>query len=144
MAVDAPILVTGAAGRVGGVGHDVVEILRRRDLPVRAMVRREDDRALAIREMGAQVVVGDLTQPQIATDNQIRLPFGEGRTSPVDVADVADVIAAVLVNPAPHVGKVYELNDHQDRVERTHALCGRSQGKDSGEDREGGREGFPA
>jgi NAD(P)H dehydrogenase (quinone) len=211
MAIDAPILVTGAAGRVGRVGRDVVEILRRRDLPVRAMVRREDERALALRAMGAQVVVGDLTHaedvaralegcrrmyfgmsvsapyleatiiaaavarqrgdlevfvnisqltvsqmrltemtdsPQqrqhwlgeqalnwsglpvvhiratvflqhmffsdwaaqsIAADSAISLPFGKGRTSPVDVADVAEVVAAVLSSPAPHIGKVYEL-----------------------------------
>ena len=32
------ILVTGAAGRVGGVGGLVVEALQRRGLPVRAMV----------------------------------------------------------------------------------------------------------
>lgn len=40
-----PILVTGAAGRVGGVGGLVVEPLERRGLPVRAMMRREDERA---------------------------------------------------------------------------------------------------
>jgi len=39
-----PILVTGAAGRVGGVGGLVVEALQVRGLPVRAMVRREDER----------------------------------------------------------------------------------------------------
>ena len=44
-----PILVTGAAGRVGGVGGLVVEALRRRGLPVRALVRREDERAEALR-----------------------------------------------------------------------------------------------
>ena len=38
-----PILVTGAAGRVGGVGGLVVEALQRRGLPVRAMVRREHE-----------------------------------------------------------------------------------------------------
>ena len=43
-----PILVTGAAGRVGGVGGLVVEALQRRGLPVRAMVRREDERAEAL------------------------------------------------------------------------------------------------
>ena len=32
---DAPILVTGAAGRVGRVGGLVVEALQRRGLPVR-------------------------------------------------------------------------------------------------------------
>jgi NADPH:quinone reductase-like Zn-dependent oxidoreductase len=43
-----PILVTGAAGRVGGVGGLVVEALQRRGLPVRATVRREDERAEAL------------------------------------------------------------------------------------------------
>jgi NAD(P)-dependent dehydrogenase (short-subunit alcohol dehydrogenase family) len=62
MAVDVPILVTGAAGRVGGVGGAVVKTLRQRDLPVRALVRREDERAEALRATGAEVVVGDLTR----------------------------------------------------------------------------------
>src|SRR5689334_18076447 len=57
-----PILVTGAAGSVGAVGRTVVEILRQRDLPVRAMVRRDDERAEALRATGAEVVVGDLTR----------------------------------------------------------------------------------
>lgn len=206
-----PILVTGAAGQIGGVGGTVVAVLRRRGLTVRALVRRNDDRADALRATGAEVVVGDLTRaadvarvmadcrrmyfgmsvsapyleatvlaaavarargdlevfvnmsqltvsqmsltattdsPQhrqhwlaeqalnwsglpvvhvrptvflqnpffldwaaqsIARDGTIRLPFGSGRTSPVDTADVAEVVAAILVNPAGHVGKVYEL-----------------------------------
>jgi len=33
--------VTGVPGRVGGVGSAIVDILRRRDLPVRALVLRE-------------------------------------------------------------------------------------------------------
>ena len=37
-----PILVTGAAGRVGGVGRTVVELLLKQGKPVRAMVRTED------------------------------------------------------------------------------------------------------
>jgi NAD(P)H dehydrogenase (quinone) len=45
----------------------------------------------------------------IAMDSTIRLPFGTGRTSPIDVRDVAEVIAAILVSPATHIGKVYEL-----------------------------------
>ena len=62
MSIEAPILVTGASGRIGGVGREVVEILRRRGLPVRALVRSEDDRAEALRATGAEVVVGDLTR----------------------------------------------------------------------------------
>ena len=211
MATDSPILVTGAAGRVGGVGGEVVERLRKQGLPVRALVHREDERAVALRETGAQVVVGDLTVPgdvaramqdcrriffgmsvsppyleatviaaavarergdieafvnisqmtvsqmsvtnmtdsrqqrlhwlaeqtlnwsrlpvvqvrptvflenpffmnltaqSIAKDDSIRLPFGVGRTSPVAVDDVAEVVATVLADPAAHIGKVYEL-----------------------------------
>jgi NAD(P)H dehydrogenase (quinone) len=45
----------------------------------------------------------------IAEDGTIRLPFGSGRTSPVDVRDVAEVVAAVLASPMAHIGKVYEL-----------------------------------
>ena len=44
MADDGPILVTGAAGQLGAVGRTVTGLLLDRKLPVRAMVRREDDR----------------------------------------------------------------------------------------------------
>ena len=57
-----PILVTGAAGRVGGIGRTVVKLLRQRDLPVRALVRTDDERAATLRATGAEVVVGDLTR----------------------------------------------------------------------------------
>ncbi len=45
--------------------------------------------------------------------DQIRLPFGEGKTSPVAAEDVARVVAALLVNPQPHVGKIYHLTGPQ-------------------------------
>jgi len=45
----------------------------------------------------------------IARDATIRLPFGTGRTSPVDGRDLAEVIATILASPAAHIGKVYEL-----------------------------------
>jgi uncharacterized protein YbjT (DUF2867 family) len=146
---DQPILVTGAAGTFGGVGRAVVERLLARELPVRAAVHREDERAAALRAMGAEVVVADLTRAPdiaraldgcgeqvlnwsglpvvhvrptmfqqslvlltgetIARDGTIRVPFGGGRTSPVDASDVADVVAIVLANPDPHIGHVYEL-----------------------------------
>ncbi|WP_326645715.1 NAD(P)H-binding protein [Streptosporangium sp. NBC_01755] len=62
MSDERPILVTGAAGSVGAVGRAVVGILRQRDLPVRTLVHREDDRAEALRATGAEVVAGDLTR----------------------------------------------------------------------------------
>jgi NAD(P)H dehydrogenase (quinone) len=208
---ESPVLVTGAAGRVGSVGRTTVELLRNRDVPVRAFVHREDERADAIRATGAEVVVGDLTEApdivramtgcrrmyfgmsvssryleatvtvaaaareyanlaalvnisqmtvaqmtltstaesaqqqqhwlceqvlnwsglpvvhvrptvflenpilmtiaasSIARSDTIRLPFGSGRTSPIAARDVAEVIAAVLVDPTSHIGRTYEL-----------------------------------
>ena len=61
---DRPILVTGAAGQVGGVGFKIVELLRERGAPVRAMVRRFDARSEALAKLGAEVVKGDLTDLQ--------------------------------------------------------------------------------
>lgn len=204
-----PILVTGAAGRVGGIGRSVTELLLKQGKAVRAMVRNEDERAQALRDMGAEIVVGDLldldsmhraivgcdtmyfgmsvsndylaatvnaaavakhhgvtafvnvsqmtvsqmsitettpspqhklhwlaeqalnwsglpvvqirptvllegfflifTSDSVRESNQIRLPFGEGKTSPVAVSDVACVIAAVLADPQPHIGRIYNL-----------------------------------
>ena len=63
MADNGPILVTGAAGQLGAVGRTVTSLLLDRGLPVRAMVRREDDRSAALRAAGAEVVVGDLLEP---------------------------------------------------------------------------------
>ena len=208
-----PILVTGAAGRVGAVGRTVVELLLNQGKTVRAMVRKEDDRARALRDMGAEVVAGDLlelksmhkaiggcetmyfgmsvsddylaatvnvaavakhhgvkafinmsqmtlaqmsitettaspqqklqwlaeqalnwsglpvvhvrptvflegfflilTPDSVRQSNQIKLPFGEGKTSPIAVGDVARVIARLLANPEPHIGKIYHLTGPQ-------------------------------
>src|SRR5947207_1933715 len=63
MAQNASILVTGAAGNLGAVGRTVTTLLLERGLPVRAMVRKDDDRAAALRTAGAEVVVGDLMEP---------------------------------------------------------------------------------
>lgn len=209
MAAGEAILVTGAAGRLGGVGRTVTGLLLDRGLPVRAMVHREDDRAAALRAAGAEVVVGDLlepadvhrvvsgcrrvyfgmsvsagyleatvtmaavardigvsalvnmsqmtvsqmsiqnttpspqqrqhwlgeqalawsglpvvtirptvflegfflhlTGPSVRDRDRIELPFGRGKTSPVAAADVARVIAAILADPGPHLGRIYEL-----------------------------------
>ncbi len=208
-----PILVTGAAGRVGAIGRTVTELLLKQGKPVRAMVRKEDERAQALRNMGAEVVVGDLldldsmhrviagcetmyfsmsvsdaylaatvntaavakhhgvkafinmsqmtlaqmsitettpspqhklhwlaeqalnwsglpvvhvrptvllegfflivTPEPVRKSDQIRLPFGDGKTSPVAVEDVSRVIAALLANPQPHIGKTYHLTGPQ-------------------------------
>jgi uncharacterized protein YbjT (DUF2867 family) len=53
------------------------------------------------------------TSDSVRESHQIRLPFGEGKTSPVAVEDVARVIAALLANPQPHIGKIYHLTGPQ-------------------------------
>jgi uncharacterized protein YbjT (DUF2867 family) len=63
MAEPGLILVTGAGGGVGGLGGKLVALLRQRGLAVRAMAHHDDERADALRALGADVVVGDLTQP---------------------------------------------------------------------------------
>jgi len=205
-----PILVTGAAGKVGSVGFKIVEMLRSKSLPVRAMVRTFDIRSSALAKLGAEVVQGDLTdlqdvhrvmkgckrlyfgmsvsssyleatlnvaavakyynielfvnisqmtvsqmsihettsspqqkqhwlaeqalnwsgipcvhvRPTVFLENfffnqwaadsirksgELRLPFGSGKTAPIATEDVARVIVEILTNPAPHIGKIYEL-----------------------------------
>src|SRR6476619_4488817 len=74
-----PILVIGAAGAVGGIGRNLTEFLLARGHKVRAMVRREDERAGALRRRGAEVVVGDLTDlasMHLAIEGCRRIYFG--------------------------------------------------------------------
>jgi uncharacterized protein YbjT (DUF2867 family) len=54
---DRLILVTGAAGKTGAA---VVEQMRERGFPVRALVRRRDDRSARLEALGAEVIEGDL------------------------------------------------------------------------------------
>src|ERR1700726_2979100 len=208
-----PILVTGAAGRVGAVGRTVTELLLKQGKAVRGMVGTEDERAQALLGLGGEVVVGNLldldsmhrviagcetmyfgmsvsdaylaatvnaaavakyhgvkafinmsqmtvsqmsitettpspqhklqwlseqalnwsglpvvhvrptvllegfflilTPDSVRQSNQIRLPFGEGKTSPVAVGGVARVISTLLANPQPHIGKIYHLTGPQ-------------------------------
>src|SRR6516162_11552327 len=74
-----PILVTGAAGAVGSIGRNLTEFLLAKGHKVRAMVRREDKRAEALRRLGAEVVQGDLTElasMHRAVDGCRRIYFG--------------------------------------------------------------------
>lgn len=61
-------LITGAGGGTGGVSRQVIEQLRGRGHRVRALVHHDDARADPLRELGAEVVVGDLTEPKDVVD----------------------------------------------------------------------------
>ena len=41
------------------------------------------------------------------------LPLGSGRTSPISAVDVARAVAAVLDDPAPHIGRIYNLTGYE-------------------------------
>jgi uncharacterized protein YbjT (DUF2867 family) len=53
------------------------------------------------------------TRIRTGNSSQIKLPFGEGKTSPVAVEGVARVIAALLANPQSHIRNVYQLTGLQ-------------------------------
>ena len=55
------ILVTGATGKTGAA---LVAELRKHDMPVRAMVSREDDRSTKLKKLGAEIVVADMYDPE--------------------------------------------------------------------------------
>src|SRR5262249_43064721 len=130
MATVEPILVTGAAGRVGGGGGAVVEVLRRRGLPVRALVRREDDRAAALRATGAEVVVADLTRPGDvlrALAGCQRVYFGMSVSAPYLEATVAAAAAArqhgdleVFVNISQLTVSQMSLTEMTDSTQQRH------------------------
>jgi uncharacterized protein YbjT (DUF2867 family) len=56
-----PVLVTGAAGgSQGSTGRRITSLLLEQGIPVRAFVHKLDARSDALRELGAEVVQGDL------------------------------------------------------------------------------------
>lgn len=85
MSEDNPILVTGAAGSIGSVGRSIVKLLREKQIPVRALVHRLDERSHALADMGADVVVADLTNGADvvrALDGCRRMYFGMSVSPP--------------------------------------------------------------
>jgi uncharacterized protein YbjT (DUF2867 family) len=53
------------------------------------------------------------TSDSVKHSHQIRLPFGDGGTSPIAAEDVARVVAELLADPQPHIGKIYHLTGPQ-------------------------------
>ena len=219
-----PILVTGAAGAVGSIGRNLTEMLLAKGHKVRALVRREDGRAEALRQLGAEVMQGNLTDltamhraidgcvriyfgmsvsadyltatvntaavarhhgveafvnmsqmtvtqmsvtettespqhklhwlaeqalswsglpvvtvrptvfldgffrifaaPGVRHADELALPMGVGKTSPIWAVDVARAVSVVLDNPAPHIGQIYNLTGFESAdLSTTHACC---------------------
>lgn len=133
MAANGSILVTGAAGKVGAVERTVSSLLLERRLAVRAMVRREDDRAAALRAAGAEVVVGDLLEPgdvYRAVNGCRRIYFGMSASAgyleaTMLMATVArDVGVDALVNMSQMtVSQMSIQNTTKSPQQRQHWLC---------------------
>jgi uncharacterized protein YbjT (DUF2867 family) len=91
-------LITGAGGGTGGVSRQVIERLRERGDRVRALVHHDDARADPLRDLGAEVVVGDLTDPRDVVEAMAgadRMFFSMG-VSPDYVTATAVVCDAAL------------------------------------------------
>ena len=55
--------------------------------------------------------------------DELALPMGSGKTSPISAVDVARAVSVILDDPAPHIGQIYNLTgpesadlDHYARV----------------------------
>jgi uncharacterized protein YbjT (DUF2867 family) len=91
-------LITGAGGGIGSVSRRVVQMLLDAGETVRAMVHHDDDRAVTLRAMGADVIVGDLTSAGDivgAMDGATRMFFSMS-VSPDYLQATAQVCAVAL------------------------------------------------
>jgi uncharacterized protein YbjT (DUF2867 family) len=133
MAEPGLILVTGAGGGIGGVGSKVVALLRQRGLPVRAMAHHDDDRADALRALGADVVVGDLTRPaDVATalDSVQRMFFTmslspsylEATATVATVAPAVSDLDALVAMSQMTVSQMNALSTSESHHQRIHWL----------------------
>ena len=64
-----------------------------------------------------------LAAPGVRASDELALPLGGGKTSPISAVDVARAVAVILDDPAPHIGQIYDLTgpesadlDHYARV----------------------------
>jgi uncharacterized protein YbjT (DUF2867 family) len=90
--------ITGAGGGVGSVSRQVVELLLDAGQHVRAMVRRDDERAAQLRALGADVVVGDLTRAGdiVAAMDGVSRMFFNMSVSPDYLRATTEVCAVAL------------------------------------------------
>jgi uncharacterized protein YbjT (DUF2867 family) len=50
-----------------------------------------------------------LAAASVRDSDELALPLGRGRTSPVSAVDVASAVSEILNDPTPHIGQVYNL-----------------------------------
>ena len=47
--------------------------------------------------------------PTVRDNDELALPMGGGKTSPISAVDVARAVSVVLEDPTPHIGQIYNL-----------------------------------
>ena len=47
--------------------------------------------------------------PGVRDADELALPMGSGKTSPISAVDVARAVSVVLEDPTPHIGQIYNL-----------------------------------
>jgi uncharacterized protein YbjT (DUF2867 family) len=47
--------------------------------------------------------------PGVRDADELTLPMGRGKTSPISAVDVARAVSVVLEDPTPHIGQIYNL-----------------------------------
>ena len=87
-----PIFVIGGTGRHGGTGAYVARQLLKLGMTVRSLARQKDDRAKALEELGAEVVVGDLR------DRRSLIPALEGTATAYFTYPIAGGIVDAAAN----------------------------------------------
>jgi len=50
-----------------------------------------------------------LAAPRVREADELALPMGGGKTSPISAVDVARAVSVILDDPAPHIGRIYNL-----------------------------------
>lgn len=63
-----------------------------------------------------------LAAANVRASNELALPMGGGKTSPISAVDVARAVAEVLDDPAPHIGQIYDLTGPES-ADLNHYAC---------------------
>jgi uncharacterized protein YbjT (DUF2867 family) len=51
--------------------------------------------------------------PGVREADELGLPMGGGKTSPISAVDVARAVSVILDDPAPHIGRIYNLTGYE-------------------------------
>jgi uncharacterized protein YbjT (DUF2867 family) len=121
------IIVTGATGRTGSV---VASELLKAGYPVRAMVRREDDRSALLKAQGAEIAVADMSDVERIAD-ALRDVQGAYYCPPLDPYMIQGAVAFTVAAKEARLERIVSLTQwlaspsHPSLMTRQHWLVDR-------------------